>query len=115
MVLASGVLAPVTRTASVYSDYFHGRKMANGRTFSQHKVTAASNDWPLGTKVKLTHKTKTLVVTITDRMAKRFTGRRIDLSKSAWNVLTGNAKPGLRPVVIHPVSSAPTRQRKRQA
>ena len=112
MVLASGVLAPVTRTASVYSDYFHGRTMANGRTFSQHKITAASNDWPLGTVLSVSDGRKALRVQITDRMAVRFSGRRIDLSKKAWDTLTGGAKPGLRRVTLHLVKTA-TRKRRR--
>ena len=76
-----------TRTASVYSDYFVGRTMANGDKFSQDKMTAASNDFKLGTKLKLEYKGTVVEVIVTDRMHRRFTGKRIDLSRTAFRKL----------------------------
>ena len=63
--------------------------MANGRQFSDDGLTAASWDWPLGTKVKVTKadaKTS-VVVLVSDRPARRFKGKRIDLSKKAFSLL----------------------------
>jgi len=67
------------------------RMMANGRQFSDYGLTAACNSFPLGTKVRVTNPvTKAYVcVSITDRTAKMFKGKRIDLSKRAMFVLGG--------------------------
>lgn len=66
--------------ASVYNDKFEGRQMANGEVFRQTGLTVASNDYNLGTRLKLTN-TKwphhVAYVTCTDRM--RFDSH-IDLS-----------------------------------
>ena len=77
-----------TYDASYYSDYYNGRKTSSGEIFSQHKLTAASNNYPLGTKVKVTNQSngKSVDVTINDRMAKKFS-HRIDLSKAAFKEL----------------------------
>lgn len=83
-----------TRTVSVYSDYYNGRKMANGKPYSPSKLTVASNDWKLGTKLKLSANGKSVVVTVTDRMARKFSGIRIDASMAVWKAL-GGGKPSL--------------------
>lgn len=90
----------VTRTLSVYSDYYEGRTMSNGKKFSQKGFTVASNDWKLGTRLILRYNGKSVSVVVTDRMASRFSGKRVDASKAVWNYLTGNAKPGLRRVEV---------------
>jgi rare lipoprotein A (peptidoglycan hydrolase) len=63
--------------------------MANGRQFSDSGFTAASRDWPLGTKVKVTRTDNkaSVVVLVADRTAKRFKGTRIDLSPIAFSRL----------------------------
>lgn len=70
--------------ASFYADKFAGRTMANGKKFSQHKLTAAHKTLPLGTKVKVINLSnhKTVKVHITDR-GPFVAGRVIDLSKKA--------------------------------
>ena len=73
-----------TGKASYYADKFVRRPMANGKKFSQHKLTAAHKTLPFGTKVKVInlsnhHKVK---VRITDR-GPFVEGRIIDLSKKA--------------------------------
>lgn len=78
---------PTTRTLSVYSDYFVGRTMANGKKFYQHLQTCATNDWPLGTKLRITFKGKAITVTVSDRMHRRFDGRRVDLPRGVWRKL----------------------------
>lgn len=69
-------------SASWYGPGFHGRKTANGERYDQHGITAAHRTLKLGTKVRVTHGTKSVVVRINDRgpYAK---GRIIDLSKGA--------------------------------
>lgn len=90
----------VTRTMSVYSDSLHGQTMANGEVYDKNRLTAASNDYPLNSRVRISYNGKSVDVRITDRMARRFTGRRIDASRALWNRLTGNADSGLRSVRV---------------
>ena len=42
-------------TATYYSNYYVGRKMANGQRFSQNSNAVAHPYLPLGTQVKITH------------------------------------------------------------
>jgi rare lipoprotein A len=73
-----------TGNASYYGDKFINKPMANGRKFSQHKLTAAHKTLPLGTKVTVINLTnhKKTKVHITDR-GPFVQGRIIDLSKKA--------------------------------
>jgi rare lipoprotein A (peptidoglycan hydrolase) len=73
-----------TRTLSVYSDYFVGRTMANGKPFSHDLEICAANSWHLGTKLKVTFNGKSKVLEVADRMNKRFTGKRIDLPRGVY-------------------------------
>jgi len=75
--------------------------MANGRQFSDNGLTAACNSYPLGTKVKVTRTDNkaSVVVLVTDRTAKRFTGKRIDLSAGAFAKLAPLSK-GLIKVIV---------------
>ncbi len=78
--------AKITETgnASYYGDQFVHRPMANGKKFSQHKLTAAHKILPLGTKVTVINLTnhERVRVRITDR-GPFVKGRIIDLSKKA--------------------------------
>ena len=78
-----------------------GGLMANGRQFSSDKFTCASRDYPLGTKVKVTRPdTKaSVVVLVTDRTAKRFKGKRIDLTPRAFSELAPCSE-GLIDVIV---------------
>jgi rare lipoprotein A len=73
-----------TGNASYYADKFVHKPMANGKKFSQHKLTAAHKTLPLGTKVTVINLTnhKRVKVRITDR-GPFVQGRIIDLSKKA--------------------------------
>lgn len=73
-----------TGKASYYADKFVRRPMANGKKFSQHKLTAAHKTLPLGTKVRVINLTnhQSVKVRITDR-GPFVQGRIIDLSKKA--------------------------------
>ena len=70
--------------ASYYHDKFEGRLTANGDTFTQKNMTAASNTYPLNCWVRVTNtrNDKSVVVCITDRMH-HLNKRLIDLSRSA--------------------------------
>ena len=68
--------------ASWYGGKFHGRKTASGQVFNQNGLTAAHRKLPFGTRVKVTHGSKSVVVRINDRGP--FHGNRIiDLSAAA--------------------------------
>jgi len=70
--------------ASYYSDVFQGKKTASGSVYDRNKLTAAHNNLPFGTKVKITDlkNNKSVIVTITDRgpYSKK---RMVDLSYAA--------------------------------
>ena len=70
--------------ASYYHDKFEGRKTANGEIFTQKKLTAASNKFPLNCWVRVTNtrNKKSIVVRIIDRMHHLNT-RLIDLSRKS--------------------------------
>lgn len=73
-----------TGNASYYADKFVHKPMANGKKFSQHKLTAAHKTLPLGTKVTVINLAnhQRVKVRITDR-GPFVQGRIIDLSKKA--------------------------------
>jgi rare lipoprotein A len=86
--------------ASFYHNKFNGRRMANGDIFSQKKLTAANNNVPLGTWLRVTNlrNKKTVIVKVTDRMYYR-NKRIVDLSKSAALALSFSSS-GILPVKI---------------
>ena len=65
--------------------------MANGRVFKDDGLTAACNSLRLGDRVRVTNlrNGKSVVVLVTDRTARRFKGKRIDLSISAMRQIDG--------------------------
>ncbi|MBI5322943.1 septal ring lytic transglycosylase RlpA family protein [Bradyrhizobium sp.] len=60
----------------------HGNKTASGQRFNENDMTAAHRSLPFGTKLRVTHKGKSVVVTINDR-GPFIKGRVLDLSKGA--------------------------------
>lgn len=105
-ILLAGASAPVSRTLSVYHPKYIGRTMANGQPYDPDALTVASNDWKLGTLLRITCPRTGVAVTakVTDKMAKSMTRKRIDASQRVWDTLT-DKKPGLEPVVIRMVNS----------
>lgn len=89
-----------TGIASLYHDKFHGRKTANGEIFSQKKLTCASNQYALGTWLKITNMLngKTVLVKVNDRMNARMK-RVVDLSKAAALAI-GLEKRGVGKVTV---------------
>lgn len=61
--------------------------MANGKVFYDESMVSACNSYPLGVRLLVTNlrNGKSVVVVNSDRTAKRFKGKRIDLSKSAFS------------------------------
>ena len=58
------------------------KRTANGERFNPNELTAAHRTLPFGTKVKVTHKGKSVIVRINDR-GPFIKGRHIDLSRAA--------------------------------
>ena len=87
--------------ASHYARKFHGRKTANGETFSNSKLTAAHKKLPFGTKVRVTNTAndKSVIVTVNDR-GPFSAGLDIDLSKKAFMEITDNKNHGRLKVIL---------------
>lgn len=76
------ISAASTVLASWYGPGFHGRRSASGERFNQYALTAAHRSLPFGTRVKVTHKGRSVIVRINDR-GPFIRGRSLDLSKGA--------------------------------
>jgi rare lipoprotein A len=59
-----------------------GSRTASGQRFNQNAMTAAHRSLPFGTKLRVTHGSRSVVVTINDR-GPFIRGRVLDLSKGA--------------------------------
>lgn len=70
--------------ASYYADEYHGRKTSNGETYDMYALTAAHQQLPFNTKVKVTNLNngKSILVRINDRGPFK-DNRIIDLSYTA--------------------------------
>ena len=69
-------------SATYYSNWFNGRKMANGRRFHQGLMVAAHPSLRLGTRLRVRYKGRSVVVVVSDRCR-----CSLDLSKSAFRRL----------------------------
>jgi len=69
-----------------------GHLAANGRKFNPKAMTCATRAYPIGTKLIVTdtHNGNFVLVTVTDKPAKKY-GNRIDLSPKAFEQLNGLA------------------------
>jgi rare lipoprotein A len=63
-----------------------GSRTASGQHFNQNAMTAAHRSLPFGTRLKVTHGDRSVVVTINDR-GPFIRGRVLDLSKGAARVI----------------------------
>lgn len=72
--------------------YHHGRKMANGKIFDKNALTCAHNQYPFGTKLRVSYQGKSVIVTVTDRGGFNKLGRIIDLSEGAFKRLAPLSK-----------------------
>lgn len=75
--------------ASYYGARFQGRRTASGERFDWKKFTAASNRFPLGTRLAVLRPDNGLcvIVRVNDRMHSRHKARIVDLSRSAADYL----------------------------
>lgn len=74
-------------TATYYARKFEGRRTSSGEIFRSSLLTAASNRYPLGTKVRVINlkNNKEVTVRINDRMGNKH--RLIDLSPAAAKLI----------------------------
>ncbi len=85
---ANAAIAPTSgsgRTFSGMASYYgneSGSRTASGQRFNQNAMTAAHRTLPFGTKLKVTHGDRSVVVTINDR-GPFIRGRVLDLSTGA--------------------------------
>jgi rare lipoprotein A (peptidoglycan hydrolase) len=96
----------VTGIASYYSARLEGTKTANGERYRNNKLSAASNEFALGTWVRITNLSnqKKVVLRINDRMhpSMQAKGRVADLSRAAAQKI-GFINKGLTKVKMEPV------------
>lgn len=85
------------QSATYYHSSLAGKKMANGRPYRPGAMTAASNRYRLGTRVRVTNRRtgKSVVVVITDRCG----SCSIDLSRAAFQRIA-SLKQGRVPVRV---------------
>lgn len=98
---------PTSGVASFYGEELRGKPMANGEPFNPDHLTAASWFYPFGTKIRVVHQNRSVIVVITDRgPAKRLVrqGRIIDLSRAAFQTLA-HPNAGLIPVRLYRISA----------
>ena len=95
--------------AAYYGKKFQGRKTASGEPFDMNKLTAANNDHPFGTMLKVTNTAngKSVEVRVNDRLAGG--DRIIDLSYAAAQQI-GMVKAGLAEVKVEVVRPAPPKK-----
>ena len=74
--------------ASYYGvgDGYHGQTTANGERFNTYALTAAHRSLPFGTRVRVTHGGKSVIVRINDR-GPFVAGRSLGLSYAAFTTL----------------------------
>lgn len=83
--------------ATHYGEKFNGKLMANGKPYRSTNLIAASNQYPLGTLLKVTNPLTGIgiYVRVQDRMARTKHGKpTIDLSEHAFELLGLRQKRG---------------------
>ena len=78
--------------------------MANGKEFFDEGLTCASWDYKLGTYIRVRNNEngKSVIVQVTDRTARRFKGKRVDLSKYAFSQIA-SCKQGIVSISVEEV------------
>jgi rare lipoprotein A len=107
VILAASIFyTPAAQTVtSWYGQECAGRLMSNGKPFRPERLTCASWDYPLGTRLAIRRGGNSVIVVVTDRgPAKRLVaqGRRLDLSEAAFRRI-GNLADGLLVVNVEVV------------
>ena len=101
ILLFSITFSQETGTVSWYGKQHHGKRTSSGEVFNMDSLTAASNKYPLGTRLKLTYpeNNTSVIVKVNDRGGFSKYGRKLDLSKAAFEKLASTTK-GLIKVII---------------
>jgi rare lipoprotein A len=89
--------------ATWYGDAERGKPMANGHPFNPDALTAASWNYPLGSKIKVVYGNKSVVVEVTDKGGARAFmqfGKVVDLSHAAFGKLEKPAVGTIRVKII---------------
>src|SRR5216683_1911609 len=105
---SSALPAPqVVGIASWYGPGFDGRRTSTGAIYHQEDLTAASNEFPLGSRVMVTNldNGRSIEVAVIDRGPFK-KGRKIDLSHKAAHLI-GMLDKGTAPVRISLISAPP--------
>lgn len=74
--------------ASFYGvgDGYHGQTTANGERFNTYAMTTAHRSLPFGTRLRVTHGGRSVIVRVNDR-GPFVAGRELDLSYAAFTAL----------------------------
>lgn len=72
------------------------KRTASGEPFNMHAMTAAHRSYPFGTRLRVTHAGRSVIVRVNDR-GPFIKGRTIDLSRGAARAI---AMPGVARVTI---------------
>ena len=99
--IGSGSGRTFTGMASFYGNE-SGSKTASGQRFNQNAMTAAHRSLPFGTKLRVTHGDRSVIVTINDR-GPFVRGRVLDLSTGAARAI-GLTSAGVGRVVAEVIS-----------
>ena len=94
VVAGMSILAPTPSQAASCSgashygmgDGYHGQITANGERFNTYAMTAAHRTLPFGTRLRVTHGGRSVIVRINDR-GPYVGGRSLDLSYAAFKAL----------------------------
>jgi rare lipoprotein A len=93
------ILAPTPSQAATCSgashygmgDGYHGQITANGERFNTYAMTAAHRTLPFGTRLRVTHGGRSVIVRINDR-GPYVDGRSLDLSYAAFKALASPSR-----------------------
>ncbi len=89
--------------ATWYGDTERGKPMANGRPFNPEALTAATWNYPLGSRLRVVYGHKSVLVDVTDRGGVRAFmqfGKVVDLSRAAFAKLEKPAVGSIRVQII---------------
>ena len=86
-------LAASCAGASFYGvgDSYHGQTTASGERFNTYALTAAHRSLPFGTRLRVTHGGRSVVIRVNDR-GPFVAGRDLDLSYAAFNALASPSR-----------------------
>ena len=85
--LRSLLAYPIKMKTSWYGAEVQGRLTASGTIFDKDALTAAHPTLPFGTRLLLSQGLRRVVVTVTDRGPAKWTGRDLDVTDAAAQIL----------------------------